>query len=89
MAKAVSKPTLSVSMTFEVNEIEARALDALAGYGDDAFIKAFYDHLGKTYMENHEDGLRSFLASIRSTVAPAIRDVDSARQFLEKTKKKG
>lgn len=83
MAKAVSKPVLSVSITFEVNEEEARALDALAGYGDNAFIKMFYDNLGKDYMQPYEVGLRSFLKTVGAAVSPALHEIDRARKFLK------
>jgi hypothetical protein len=86
MAKANSKPVLSVSITIEVNEEEARALDALAGYGDNSFIEMFYKSLGKHYMQPYEKGLRSFLTTIRSAVAPALNDVDKARSFLKETR---
>lgn len=82
MAKAVSKPVVTVVVTFEIDEEEARALDALAGYGDDAFIKAFYEKLGKSYMEDHEYGLRRFLKTIRDVVTPAMNKADKARSLL-------
>lgn len=82
MAKIVSRPNLEITVCFTVDEAEARALDALAGYGDDAFIKVFYEKLGKAYMEEHEAGLRSFLKSVRSCVRPAIDMVSNARKLL-------
>lgn len=82
MAKALGKPVVTVTVAFEIDEEESRALDALAGYGDDAFIKAFYEKLGKSYMEKHEHGLRRFLATIRSVVTPAMSQVDKARSLL-------
>jgi hypothetical protein len=82
MAKAITKPTLNVTIAFEVNESEARALDALAGYGDDAFIQAFYVNLGRSYMEKHESGLRTFLESIRAIVRPGLSVIDKARKVL-------
>lgn len=87
MAKATTKPQLNVSIHFEVDELEARALEDLAGYGDDAFIKAFYEHLGKSYMEKHEQGLRRFLQTIRTAVAPGLHDIQEARQLLENRRK--
>lgn len=86
VATAITKPELSVSVTIKINEIEARALDALAGYGDDEFIKMFYKNLGKSYMQPYEEGLRSFLDSIRSAVSPALNHIDAARQFIRETK---
>lgn len=87
MAKAISKPKISVSITFEVDEEEARALDALAGYGDNEFIKMFYNQLGKSYMQPYEAGLRRFLESVRSAVAPALNDVDVARKAVQENRK--
>lgn len=86
MAKAITKPKITVSITIEIDESEARALDALAGYGDNSFIEMFYKSLGKHYMQPYEDGLRSFLKTIRGVVAPALNHVDAARDFLTKTK---
>jgi len=82
MAIVTSKPTLNVRISFEVDESEARALDALAGYGDDAFVKAFYEKLGEAYMKKHEAGLRRFLSSVREVVGPAIGTIDMAREIL-------
>ena len=87
MSKLLVKPKVSIAVIFEVDESEARALDALAGYGDDAFIKVFYEKLGEGYMREHEKGLRSFLTSIRGIVGPALSEVDDARALLiEKAK---
>ena len=47
MAKFIGKPKITMNATFTVDEEELRALDALACYGDDSFIKHFYEKLGK------------------------------------------
>lgn len=83
MAKVAAAPRLDVHVTFVVDESEARALDALAGYGDDAFVNAFYETLGKAYMEQHEAGLRKFLSSIRDVLNPSLGSVDRARVALK------
>ncbi len=83
MAKCSASPTIGVTVTFTVNEDEARALDALAWYSTDEFIKWFYENLGSYYMKPHEDGMRSFLDTIRSEVCPALRRVDKARKVFE------
>lgn len=83
MAKITQKTTLDLCITFSVNESEARALEALAGYGDDAFIKAFYEKLGKYYMRDHEQGLREFLRSIRQIVPGELSRIDRAREALK------
>lgn len=83
MAQIYQAPKVDLVLTFVVNEAEARALDALAGYGDDAFIKAFYEKLGTHYMVPHEHGLRSFLKSIRDFVPNALSRLDHARKAFD------
>lgn len=79
MAKFKSTGRVEFEMVFTITESEARALDALSGYGSDAFMKFFYEHMGKYYMEPHDAGMRSFLDSIRGTVSGHIAQCDAAR----------
>lgn len=81
--KIIAMPKLDLRLVFTVDESEARALEALAGYGDNAFIKVFYEHLGSTYMSKHEDGLRSFLISIREILPIILARQDQARKTFE------
>lgn len=74
--------TISFSATLQLNETEVRALDALVGYGDDAFLKVFKEKLGAAYIRDHEAGLRSAFAAIRNDVLPALHDIDQARRDL-------
>ena len=82
MAEIIGRPNVNLDLTFRINEAEARALEDLAGYGDDSFIKAFYEFLGKCYMEKHEAGLRSFLCSVRKFLPPQLAKLDEARQVF-------
>lgn len=83
MAAILAKPTVELHVTLQITESEARALEAMAGYGDDAFVKAFYENLGKAYMKNHEQGLRTFLKSIRQIMPFLLRKADKAREAFE------
>ena len=78
------RPTARVTCeaTFVLNEIECRALDALIGYGIEPFLKVFYEKMGRTYMEPHEQGLRDLFAKFGKAVHPALEDVQAARQLL-------
>lgn len=80
MAKITQRPSVQLDLIFACTEAEARALDALTGYGTDEFIKVFYEKLGKAYMEQHEAGLRSFLESISKMVPPLLTKADKARE---------
>lgn len=83
MAKLTTIPKVDCRVSLRLNEAELRALDALAGCGVDTFIEAFYEHLGKAYMENHEQGLRDFLKSIREIVPGILSRLDDARKVFE------
>ena len=79
--KARTRLTLTVDLV-QLDEDEVRALDALAGYGTDAFIQAFYKTMGTSYLRPHEEGLRSFLDGIRPVCQEAIGRIDAARREL-------
>ena len=75
----VARTSMIFGVDISLSESEARALDALVGYGDDAFIKHFYETLGKAYMEHHEAGLRSLFKRLREDMPPQLRRIDQAR----------
>lgn len=83
MAKIVQGAKVEMTLTFTVNESEARALDALVGYSDEAFLRTFYGHLGKSYLEPHEAGLLSLFDSIRESVPSYLRRADNARNAFK------
>ena len=74
--KVVAKATL------ELNESEIAALDALVGYGIEGFLKVFYEHMGKSYLQPHENGLRGLFEKISATCPPALAKVHAARNDL-------
>lgn len=84
MAEIEERSIVKVDAKFTVSEGELRALEALAGYGDDAFIEMFYKTLGKTYLQPHEKYLREFLKSIRSIATPILSRTDAARKAFNK-----
>lgn len=65
--KIDGRPNFNLQIVLTLNESEARALDALAGYGVDSFLKVFYANMGKAYLLPHEAGLRSLFEGIRDT----------------------
>ena len=87
MATAKSTLRMTFELTITVDEEEARALEALIGYGDDAFLKVFY-RLGTHYMEPHEQGLRKFFATLREVVPSALSRMAEAQKAWRGEKKK-
>ena len=88
MATVDNKIWIEYRATLTLNESELRAFDALVGYGDDGFLKAFKTLLGEAYISNHEAGLRSAFAAIRKSVLPALHDIDTVRKDLKEAAKK-
>lgn len=78
----VIKTAVSITATLTLTEGQLRALDALAGYGDDAFFKAFYLKLGKHYMQPVERDMRELFVAIRKEVPKALSEVEESRKFL-------
>ncbi len=83
MSEFNAHPRITITATFSVDEEELRALDALAGYGSDSFVKAFYEFLGKAYMRDHEKGLRRFLDGVRAQVPSHLAALKRARNALK------
>lgn len=84
---ATEPPDLNFEITIKLTESEARALYAITTYGDDAFLKQFYAHLGQHYLKPHEAGLRSLFASIKKFLKWQLKTVDSIRDFSETIKR--
>lgn len=73
---------VKITATLTLTEGQLRALDAMAGYGADAFLRAFYVKLGKHYMKPFERDLRDLFKAIAAQVPPALQGVKEARAKL-------
>ncbi|WP_310643440.1 hypothetical protein [Limnohabitans sp.] len=80
MSRLTQRPTLNLEVSIKLTESEVRALDALSGYGADAFLKVFYAQMGRHYMEPHESGLRSLFDTIRTELPPIMKRMRAAKQ---------
>lgn len=76
---------VEVLAVISLNERELLALDALAGYGIDCFLETFYERLGRGYLEPYEDGLRSFMETVRGCSGLASEAAE-CREFLFQAK---
>jgi len=86
MATIGCRPTVRATITLELNEVEAAALDALVGYGVEEFLRVFYEHMGRAYLQPYESGLRSLFDSVRSgeaSVENFLHKAREARQVFE------
>ena len=85
MAKVIGYGEIKGEVTLVLSESEAKALDALVGYGADSFLKVFYAGLGKAYLEPFEKGLRSLFDSVRTgegSVSTFLRRLHEAREVF-------
>lgn len=80
MAKIRSTTNIQVYVTLEVTEDELHALGALAGYGTDKFLKAFYEKMGKSYLEPHAKGLRSLFEEALTHSERIKKAAEAARE---------
>lgn len=64
------KVITDVQVTIRLNYEQAKALDAMAGYGAEAFIKAFKEKLGAHYITPYEEGIKSLFSEIRTSNKP-------------------
>lgn len=77
------QPRVTVTATLTLDHAEIAALDALACYGTDAFLKVFYEKLGEAYLRPHEAGLRSLFETVRGDAARALASVRDAEAVLK------
>lgn len=83
MAKIIAKPTIEMTIIFELTEEEAFALNALAEYGTNAFLHVFYEEMGRAYLEPHEEGLRSLFISVQGAMPQYKQKIADARKVFE------
>jgi len=84
MAKIINNLNIEFETTLGLNEAEMRALNALTVYGDEEFLKFFYTHLGKYYLQKHETGLKQLFDSIRKIIPQELSKIDTIRKTLSK-----
>lgn len=74
--------SVNFDAVLHLTEPEIRAMDAMVGYGIDAFLQVFYEKLGKAYMRDHEGGLRTFFESIEKQIRPELHRMDAIKAML-------
>ncbi|MES2973339.1 MAG: hypothetical protein V4757_07005 [Pseudomonadota bacterium] len=77
------QPKVEAFVTIRISEAEAGALDALTGYGIDAFIRVFYKQMGETYMKPFEPGLRSLFKAVRDEIPQFLHNAKRARKAFD------
>lgn len=84
----LSKTEMHFNVLLKLSEVEARALDAICGYGADRFVEWFYKNLGKHYLKPHEDGMRSLFDTVNNQLRFRFHDIDEIRKAIKDGKAK-
>lgn len=80
ITKSASK--MEMTITLVLQEDEARALEAVCGYGPVIFKKWFYKTHGEHYLKPHEAGLVSLFKSVKEQLPLHLTKADKVRQLL-------
>jgi hypothetical protein len=81
--KTKNNVCIDFTVSCKLSESEARALDALVGYGFKEFLEVFYEKMGKAYLEPHASGLKTLFETVQADVVPALSKIDDARDALK------
>lgn len=86
MAQVTAKCNISLTskITLELTIDEARALETITKYGVDSFLQGYYKQLGKSYLQPHEEGVRSLFKTIKESLPYAIKDIDDMYSSINK-----
>jgi hypothetical protein len=82
MSRFILGAQLNTRITIELTEDEFCALNAIAGYGADHFLKVFYEKMGSHYLRPHEAGLRSLFHAAYNETAGVIERANDARKVF-------
>lgn len=63
---------------------EAEALKAMASYNTRDFLDALYEKLGKSYIQPHEEDLKSLFSTIKQTLPAEIKRLNEVKEKIEK-----
>lgn len=90
MKKIVGNAEVNVNFTIEftLTKKEAQALEAIAGYGVDAFLKSFYEHLGESYLKPYDSSTRELFKRINEELPSEIYKIEKAEEAIAEALKK-
>lgn len=85
MEKIVGNEKAQVEFTikFTLTKGEAKALDAIVGYGVEPFLKVFYERLGKSYLQPYEREMRNLFARVKNDLPNEIYKIEKAEKSIQ------
>lgn len=79
---AKAKIDVSFKITLELTVNEAKALNAIAGYGTKAFLEKFYAEMGKHYLQPTETDFILFLEKCQYQIPKEISKIERAAKGI-------
>jgi hypothetical protein len=77
-----AKAQVEFSIKFTLTKGEAQALDAIVGYGVEPFLKVFYEHMGKAYLQPHEKEMRKLFERVKNDLPCEVRKIEKAENAI-------
>lgn len=85
--KSKAKATVEFTINFTLTKGEAKALDAIVGYGVEPFLKIFYEHLGKAYLQPHENEMRNLFERVKQDLPREVHKIETAQKAINEALK--
>lgn len=80
--KSKIKTQMNVEFVVTLTEEEARALEAVCGYGPQQFLSVFYKYMGRSYLQPHEEGFISLCEGVTDKLKPLFTQIEKAKNLL-------
>jgi len=84
MATITGRAKITMTVILELDEREARALEAMSGYTPEKVVEVFKQHMGSHYIRGNEEGFVSLMKTARGALPPFLKRVDAARLAFAK-----
>lgn len=81
--EVVQKPSMEFHINIQLTEGEARAWDAIVGYGWDVFIQVFEEKLGKHYIAPYKREAEQMFKETRTTIGQQLYGIEQARKAIK------
>lgn len=85
--KSNSKAQVEFSISLTLTVGQAKALDAIVGYGVEPFLKVFYEHMGKSYLQPHETEMKKLFEQIKEELPKEVHKIETARKAINEALK--
>lgn len=88
-SEVVQKPSMEFSVNIQLTENEARAWDAIVGYGWDAFIQVFEEKLGKHYIRPYKADAERMFKETRTVIGQQLYGIEQVRKAIKAINQQG